>query len=396
MKYFCSSPFVCTRQNAYNRISPCAFGPIEVNVDADLSQTDRWLHPELEKLRGKFLKGEQPSECKRCWDEENAGIPSLRQRTNEMYGNEPPANWKNGPKEVVIKTSNVCNIACRTCAGWDSSYYWPEGKYYTEVYKTTRLDKNGIREPGNDFVQNRNKMYHNSNLWEIKNLSNLEKFSFFGGEPLLDKQHAILLKKVIDADRAKNTTLFYSTNCQQIGSHYEHLWKQFKRVELFFSIDGIGKQFEYLRWPGDWEKTKRNIDWFLELPNKYPDTEWYFQGSQCISLLNIADYQPTTDWLIETLGAVYYNIVDHPRHYRMTNLPEWAKQELIPTIQDYGIHNYLTLEKCNTAELEQMIVWTKRQDLYRKQNYPDVFPNTFEYIKDYWKNVNNLIETESL
>ena len=43
-----------------------------------------------------------------------------------------------------------------------------------------------------------------------------------------------------------------------------------------------------------------------------------------------------------------------------------------------------------------MIVWTKRQDLYRKQNYPDVFPNTFEYIKDYWKNVNNLIETESL
>ena len=49
----------------------------------------------------------------------------------------------------------------------------------------------------------------------------------------------MLLKKIIEADRAKETTLFYSTNGQQIGKHYEKLWSEFKRVEIFFSIDGI-------------------------------------------------------------------------------------------------------------------------------------------------------------
>ncbi len=395
MKHFCSSPFVCTRQNAYDRISPCAFGPIEVQVDAATPQSERWLHPDLEQLRNKFLAGEKPQECKRCWDEEDAGITSLRQRTNNDYGEVPSENWQAGPEEVVIKTSNVCNLACRSCAGWDTSLYWPEGKFYTDTYNTTYVNSQGIRKPGNDFIQGRDKTYHNSDMWDIKDLTNLKKLSFFGGEPLLDKNHAIILQRVIAADSAKNTTLFYSTNAQQIGSHYEHLWKQFKRVEIFFSIDGIEEQFEYLRWPGNWTKTVKNIDWFLDLPNRYPDVDWYFQGSQCVSLMNIADYQATSDWLVNKFGAVYYNIVDHPRHYRMTNLPEWAKQELAPSIQDHGIRNYLLNEQANQVELEQMIVWTKRQDLYRKQSFPDTFPRTFKYIDKLWHSVNNLTENNS-
>ena len=126
MSSYCSSPFVATRQTAYDKISPCAFGPIEVQVDHDISQKDRWNHPALADLRNKFLAGEKPTECKRCWDEEDAGIKSLRLRTNEMYGTENKG-WEQGPRELVIKTTNVCNLACRTCGGWDTSLYWPEG-----------------------------------------------------------------------------------------------------------------------------------------------------------------------------------------------------------------------------------------------------------------------------
>ncbi len=130
----------------------------------------------------------------------------------------------------------------------------------------------------------------------------------------------------------------------------------------------------------------------MDLPNRYPDVDWYFQGSQCVSLINIADFQPTSNWLVEKFGAVYYNIVDHPRHLRMTNLPEWAKQELAPTILDDGIRSYLLNEENNDSELRRMIVWTKRQDLYRKQNFPDIFPNTFNYIKETWDTCNDLSE----
>jgi hypothetical protein len=390
-KTFCSSPFVCTRQNAYDRISPCAFGPIEVDVPAGTTQADRWMHPDLTALRNKFLNGDRPGECKRCWDEEDAGIESLRQRTNTAYGTDI-ADWELGPREIVIKTTNVCNLACRSCGGWDTSLYWTEGEYYTNEYNTTRIDKSGNKVAGNDFVQLRQKVYHNSDLWEPKDLHNVEKLSFFGGEPLLDKQHSKLLQKVIDAGNANVTTLFYSTNGQQIGKHYEELWSQFKRVEIFFSIDGIEKQFEYLRWPGNWEKTKTNIDWFLNLPNRYPNVDWYFQGSQCVSILNIAEYNLTAEWLEDKLGAVHFNIVDHPRHYRMTNIPDYHKAQLLKSIKHEGIKNYLQIEPSDPNELEQMIIWTKRQDLYRNQDYTTTFPETYKLIEPLWHIVSNLTE----
>ena len=384
MSSYCSSPFVATRQTAYDKISPCAFGPIEVQVDHDISQKDRWNHPALADLRNKFLAGEKPTECKRCWDEEDAGIKSLRLRTNEMYGTENKG-WEQGPRELVIKTTNVCNLACRTCGGWDTSLYWPEGEHYKDVYNVVN----------NDFRQYwRKKIYHNSDSYQLEDLVNVEKLSFFGGEPLLDKKHAVLLRKLIEVDRAKETTLFYSTNGQQIGKHYEKLWSKFKRVEIFFSIDGIEEQFEYLRWPGEWNKTVEHIDWFLDLPNRYPNVDWYFAGSQCVSLINIADYQKTSNWLRNKLGAVYFNIVDHPNHYRMTNLPDDAKTKIVDTIEDDDIRNYLTIESSDLDSLERMIVWTKRQDAYRNQSYATTFPNTYELIKPHWEIVNDLHEME--
>jgi hypothetical protein len=400
-KNFCIAPFACTRQNAYNRISPCAFGPVEIQVNATDDQQSRWTNPEIEKLRLKFLNGEKPNECKRCWDEEDAGIPSLRLRTLDTY---PTAyqdlieseKWKNGPLEIVIKTSNVCNLACRSCAGWDSSYYWPEGKFYQTTYQTTEPTKiSGERSNSNHFIQVRPKVYHPAQLWSDNDLSNVVKINFFGGEPLLDKEHPAMLQRLVDTGRSKSVTLFYSTNCQQKASKkLLKLWSNFKRIEIFFSIDGVEEQFEYLRWPGDWKKTKKNIDWFLALPNKYPEVDWYFQGSQCISIFNIASYWHTSDWLKNKLGNVYFNIVDHPKYLRMTVLPESAKKQIKDSIPDNYIRQYLLNEPTDYTALKQMIIWTKRQDQYRNQDFTKVFPETYKLIEDYWNKHTDLSDTE--
>ena len=82
---FCLNPFICTRQNAYNRISPCAFGPVEVQVEATDNQQARWQHPAIQELRQKFSQGDRPVECKRCWDEEAAAGQSLRLRTFDYH-----------------------------------------------------------------------------------------------------------------------------------------------------------------------------------------------------------------------------------------------------------------------------------------------------------------------
>lgn len=387
---FCLNPFICSRQNAYNRISPCAFGPVEVQVQPTDNQQVRWHHPEIQGLRQKFLQNQRPSECKRCWDEEAAGGKSLRLRTFEYY---PTAyrdliesnSWTQGPKEIVIKTSNVCNLACRSCAGWDTSHYWPEGQFYADTYNT--VDPKWGKY--NHFMQTRPKMYHPAASWTDQDLANVEKINFFGGEPLLDREHPAMLQRLVDSGRSKQVTLFYSTNCQQIaGRRLLDLWKHFRRVEIFFSVDGMEDQFEYLRWPGKWSRTQRVIDWFLLLPKLFPDVDWYFQGSQCVSLFNVASYQHTADWLRNKLGSVYFNIVDHPNYLRMTALPEDAKQQIAGQIPDDNIRQYLFIEPSNHAHLKQFVIWCKRQDLYRKQNFEKTFPETHALIADVWEKYN--------
>lgn len=383
-KNFCLNPFICTRQNAYDRISPCAFGPVEIQTQSTENQTQRWHHPTMQALRDKFLTGERPAECKRCWNEEDAGGQSLRLRTFEYH---PTAYqdlvetglWKNGPTEIVIKTSNVCNLACRSCAGWDSSYYWSEGQHYQEQYGALK----------NNFIQVRPKMYHLASNWTNDDLKNVTKLNFFGGEPLLDKEHPEILQRIINSGRADRVTLFYSTNCQQTpGKQLLELWTQFRRVEVFFSVDGMDAQFEYLRWPGKWARTQRVIEWFLTLPVRYPKVDWYFQGSQCVSLFNVASYWHTADWLRKTLGDVYFNIVDHPNYLRMTALPEPAKLQIAEFIPDSQIKQYLFIEQSNPEYLKQFVIWCKRQDQYRGQDFVKTFPETHALIADAWEKYN--------
>jgi disulfide oxidoreductase YuzD len=172
-----------------------------------------------------------------------------------------------------------------------------------------------------------------------------------------------------------------------------NLWSHFKKLEIFFSVDGIGDQFSYLRWPGTWNTTEKNIDWFLELPNKYPTVEWYFQGSQCISVLNVASYWHTAEWLKNKLGNVYFNIVDHPTYLKMTILPDAAKQQIKDMIPDDHVRQYLLNEPTNYTALKQMVIWTKRQDQYRNQDFTKTFPETYTLIKEQWDSYNDLSDS---
>jgi hypothetical protein len=74
----------------------------------------------------------------------------------------------------------------------------------------------------------------------------------------------------------------------------------------------------------------------------------------------------------------------------MTNIPDEHKEELSEMIYDEDIKNYLNIETSNKEDLIKMIVWTKRQDLYRKQNYKTTFPNTFKFIEPLWHKVDDL------
>ena len=390
-QHFCIAPFQSTRQNAYGRTSPCAFGAGEWRL-GDLSPAERWNSTELNQLRQEFLDGKKPSACFRCWDEEAAGKTSLRQRQYEYFPDDysnfiKTGQWQHGPKTAVFKTSNVCNLACRSCGGWDTNFYRSEGEHYAQEYDT----RNKAGELHNRFIPLL-PVKHTAFL-PFKDISdNLEKVDFFGGEPFLNVTHLELLEHLASTGKSKDITLFYSTNCTNAPTpRLKAAWNNFKRVEISVSIDGTHEKFEYMRWPGKWPTAKSVLDEILQLNNELA-CDVYVMAGLTVSILNVLDVDNIYAWLTTHVGDIYINMVNFPDYLALHNLPEYAKIAIANQITNHEALGYMQSQPNNKLAWKQFIIWMKRQDAYRNQHLADVYPELYALIKQDWDSITDLSE----
>ena len=382
---FCIAPFHSTRQNAFGRNSPCAFGAGEWE-HGNLTPVERWNSKELNDLRQEFVENKKPNACHRCWAEELAGKQSLRLRQLEYYPDVyndfiKTKKWENGPITAVFKTSNICNLACRSCAGWDTNTYTKEGIYYAETYQTKSIDGSKLH---NRFIS-RLPPTHTNFMDFIPIMDNIEKIDFFGGEPLLNTTQLDLLTYLVDKGLSKNITLFYSTNCtNQPTERLLSLWSKFKRLELSLSIDGQTTQFEYLRWPGKWKEAEYIVQQHLELKNRL-ECEVYIIGAPTISSMNVYYTDNLLAWHKQTIGNYYVNMVNSPSYLAINNLPNSVKSSLLKHVKDNDVRGYLTMEQQDAIVFKQFSIWMERQDKFRNQSFSDTFPEYFELLSPYWE-----------
>jgi len=72
-----------------------------------------------------------------------------------------------------------------------------------------------------------------------QHLGTIKQFDFYGGEPFLSKKMWQLLKIAADSGVSKNIALHYNTNGTVWPTRDIESWKDFKSINLSFSIDGI-------------------------------------------------------------------------------------------------------------------------------------------------------------
>lgn len=389
-KNFCIAPFQSIRQNAYGKNSPCAFGAGEWN-HGNLTPYERWNSLELNELRKEFIENKRPVACQRCWAEEDAGKESLRQRQSKYFPNDyenfiKTGKWINGPKTAVFKVSNVCNLACRSCGGWDSNTYLNEGQYYKNTYNTILNEK-----LHNRFIPRLPPKH--TDFSQYYNIANeLEKIDFFGGEPLLNITQLELLEYLIEKGLSKKITLYYNTNCTNFPTaRLKSVWDKFKRVEIAMSVDGLGQEFEYLRWPGKWDKATSVIEHIIDLKNKL-NCEFYTLASVTLSAINPYNADNLLSWAKTTVGAYYINMVNSPDYLAVHILPSEVKEKLLTVINNTDLKGYMQLKPHNPLLWKQFIIWMKRQDLYRHQNFKKTFPEYFELIRPSWDSIVDLSE----
>ena len=392
----------------------CRSHPVGYIQDQSLEEI--WNNDTMKRIREQVLNGERPAECAPCFNLEDQGVESLRQR--HIAGVIPEARITLYPNAVStmredfsmpfeiptmeIKMNNLCNLKCRMCNPMDSTSWndWDkvEGHYKKEDnYLVQKIvDLNLKKKPFLDsFVDT-------DNWWASfeKLLPYFRRVEFAGGEPLMDPTHYKILDML--APYGDNIEIKYATNLTMLGKGNRTVWQywpKFKSVAVNVSIDGIGDSYEYVRGNASWIEMINNIKQIQTIPNVSR-----IVGAVAVQVSNVLILDKMIKYFLDDLGIVFYtNMVNYPNVLSAQVLPNELKElaitklravrELVPEFkyiksnpillgitlgQIDGVINYLQA-KDQSDKWQDCIEFNCKLDATRNQNFFDVTPEFKQY-----------------
>lgn len=335
---FCIFPFVNIATKTDGSVKLCCRSKSVGNINKqDLKSI--WNSERYREVREQFLRGERPTECGICWDQEDAGMKSRRQRTDRIGGLEkylPQVDKMSDdgtmPFEINIveaKLSNLCNLKCRMCHPLDSSSW---GKDWAEVQDIMETEHAGV----NSVVQRwdlTKKPYMSSwdkdeIFWEqfAEFLPSIDRIEFAGGEPLIDPIHYKILHMFIDA--GLKPQLKYVSNLTKLDYHKDNvldLWNNFDDVVVTVSIDGVRDVYNYIRQLSDYDIVKQNIHSIKQHPKVSRVI-----GACTFQMYNALDLAEIYRSFVEDLDIdLHSHRVNHPEFLDARVMPSDVKQIIV-------------------------------------------------------------------
>ena len=386
-KTFCSMAWNHQFIDPTGRVKPCCrfgekFRPSENNLKLK-SLEEVFYGDWMDDVRQKMLDGDRVAGCIRCYQEEDSGKKSLRERYNESEDlsiddlidvENPKIKW------LELAISNDCNLACRMC---DSRYAWKWFKEEKEIYGTTY-----------------NEVEHSKS--DIKNIfpfiKDLVHLKFTGGEPLITKDHWILVDKLLSERNCKDIFLNYSTNCTIMPKDdWVNKWSKFKKVEFALSFDSANpEESEYIRWPAKFSTTESVTKRFLELKKTH---NFQVMLRSTISILNIWYMPESLLWWHDNDPAIKKAMnpthLTYPGILCVTVLPKNIKERVIEKFNNFQTSNQITqindsleyiknfmTSKDDTHLLPELKIYLEKTDLHRNQSFFKSYPHFYDIFKD--------------
>jgi molybdenum cofactor biosynthesis enzyme MoaA len=335
------------------RIAPCCQAATRIE---SVNNFDFNTSPYLTELRQQFNNNEKPSACNQCWQTEKVGHKSRRQSAIEFFELSAPDHT------VVLESFDhsatwACNLACIMCKPLYSSTWANELNY----------NKQKLEEIGRQFQKS-------NNFLDNFDVSQIKKIHFNGGEPMLNNDQTQLLEKLEEQDVLKNTFISYNTNGTVMPTNkIIDLWKKAQLVKIFFSIDAVNSAFGYIRYPGNWEKTSRNI---LDMKEHLPGNVM-FGFNTTVGNYNLLEIADVYQWFTNNLLTNRFNDASDfnwqlAGNFNIADLNQATKQiaieqlDKIPQLQ--GIVNHIK-STINYNRNDEWISKLDEIDQRRKTNW---------------------------
>ena len=149
----------------------------------------------------------------------------------------------------------------------------------------------------------------------FKNPNGLKKINFFGGEPVYSDKILEVMNYLEKAGAAENIDLYFVTNATKISDEFIRLGPSFKSTEFGVSLDGIGKEYEYIRYPASWDIVSNNIVALKKIRNAKVSVIPTFQIYNALNYTDILRYCDKLNIRISV------NILIYPKYLSVLALP---------------------------------------------------------------------------
>ena len=321
---------------------------------------------DISKIRKQMLAGVRPPECSTCWNLEDQNLLSDR-----LIKNQSLDHWSNIDLETLynnsvgdnteilnykIDTSNHCNGICVTCNSQHSSSW-------------------GLLETKNNIIASSNWAIKTQELDTLINYRTCKMLSFRGGEPLLSNTNFEILENLVNEGNTGCFISFVTNGSTRPTKRQNSILKNFKNVNFCFSIDGIQKRFEYLRFPLKWQTVNDNVTWAKH-------QGYSVSVSYTLSNLNVLYHNETVSWFEDNDIPYLINIVNYPRYFSPGVLPGAVKKQFKSTANKDNLHNMIDFNTDTNHTLwNEFVCEINKQDSMKNISIDDYLPELSDAIE---------------
>lgn len=369
MEHICYHPWVGLDISPQKEFKPCCKYSHSLADNLSGYQNSQ----DLVDLRNQFFAGQKPIGCKRCWDDENAGMPSKRQLDWKYTFNETVPDL-NSIKILMLAFGNSCNLACMTCDSQSSTTWIKEEEKLKSTIPSLVIHKH-------------HRFYQDENFLEqIKQIANKVSHVYFpGGEPFLTgtDEHLDFLDYLISVG-ADNISLHYMTNATIFPKEqFWEKWKKFKKIDMQLSIDGQDKHFNYNRWPADWEQVTENIK--LYQIKEESDANLKLSIGHVISIFTVFYFPEFFKWCLQNnLRDPYISLLSYPKRYDIRTLPLAVKDKIKVKLDRFKfkeIVEYMYQDDFSDT-FNETKTYINLLDQQRGHRFSETFPEFYQLLKD--------------
>lgn len=303
-----------TQEGVRGAVVPCChmtqlFIPPDVLETVKVeSAEDVFNHKTLTFYKEYFKSNDDlPKACTACINQESKGLESPRTLSNGNNFQE----YDIGILDVIL--GNSCNLACPFCSSFASSLIDKLSNKLNENERPISW------RPIPKTISMAGSFKTPVIVADILNKYKVHTLKLIGGEPFL-KENWDRISDVISSDACKDLHLDVTTNGTILNDEIFEKLSKTKSAHLRISVDSIGKNYEFIRWPHKWSKMHNNLDYLRN--NKFKNIT--ISVNNLVNIFNFEFLPEIEEYFLDVKSVVGYTIEIKPTHHAQNyqNLPE--------------------------------------------------------------------------